>query len=475
MTARLAKFEVDPEGMRELQEGREPWQLAKEIVANAFDEESVKTVTASLTKDGNRLAVFTVEDDGGGFSDLRYAWTLYASTAKRSQSHLRGRFCIGEKEILAVASKGSIETTTGSVKFDGTTRMVGRKKRDYGTRVELHLPWTHEQVEKTTEKLKEVDPPRGIFYTMNGSQVGIQDVLHEIRAILDTPLLDGNAMRLVRRETAILVKRPKGHAVVQELGIPVQEIDCPWTIDVRQKIPMPPNRDTVKDTYLQDLYAEVLNTMVHQLAPEESSANWIRIGSVDPRCTPSTADLLRELRFGEKAVLWSSDTLANERAREAGYTVIPPRLLNAEEKDTFGAVGLQYSSDVFGLTPTSAPSVEPNDQMKLFAGVVKRLGRDLLGMEVGVHFYSLPEAYEGAQWSFGTVSFNVGKLGRDFFEEMGKQQIRVILHEFAHHHGRGPDDEPHGSQWKENLQNLAAELVVLVKDDPKILYLPGAN
>lgn len=469
MSRKLAKFEVSPEGMRELQEGREPWQLAKELIANAFDEESVQTVQVTLKKEGNKSAVLRVEDDGKGFVDLSHAWTLYAPTKKRSDSTVSGRWNLGEKEILAVASKGKIETTTGSVSFDGSSRTVSRKKRNYGTVVELHLPWTKEQIEQTIEKLQEIDPKVGVFFTVNDRNVSRQEtVCSPIKATLDTPRLESGVMQLAKRQAEIWVKSSKGdRACIQELGIPIQEIDCPWTIDIRQKVPLSPNRDTVRDSYLQDVYAEVLNVMVHQLTADESSANWVRIGSVDPRCRKDALDMLRELRFGEKAVLWSSDTLANERAREAGYSVVPPKLLNPEERTIFQSVGLVHSSDKFGLTPKPAKSVDTTPAMQAFADVVKNLGSKLLNQKVTVSFYELKGAYEAAQWSAGQMSFNVASLPDDFFATVGEQQIRLILHEFAHHHGRGLDDEPHGGKWKENLQTLAARLVMIARKSPQ--------
>ena len=38
-----ARFEVSTEGMRELQSGREPWQLAKELVEDFLFEVQEKT------------------------------------------------------------------------------------------------------------------------------------------------------------------------------------------------------------------------------------------------------------------------------------------------------------------------------------------------------------------------------------------------------------------------------------------------
>ena len=67
--------------------------------------------------------------------------------------------------------------------------------------------------------------------------------------------------------------------MIGEMGIPVQETDCPWTIDVSIKVPLSPQRDAIKDTYLQDLYAEVLNTVADDLTEDQVSDTWVKVAT----------------------------------------------------------------------------------------------------------------------------------------------------------------------------------------------------
>jgi hypothetical protein len=109
------RFEVSTEGMRELQAGREPWQLAKELVSNSWDEQAT-VCSVTLRSESAREAYLSVYDDGPGFGDISDAWTLMKHTDKRLNPGVRGRFNIGEKEILSIAKQARI-TTSGKIVF----------------------------------------------------------------------------------------------------------------------------------------------------------------------------------------------------------------------------------------------------------------------------------------------------------------------------------------------------------------------
>ena len=120
----LERLAVSTQGMRELHAGRPPWSLAKELVQNSWDEAPAATVctitveplTKGRTEDRGRT-VITVTDDGPGFRDIADAYTLMGPTPKRVNPTKRGRFNVGEKEIISVASEATIETVGRTVVF----------------------------------------------------------------------------------------------------------------------------------------------------------------------------------------------------------------------------------------------------------------------------------------------------------------------------------------------------------------------
>ena len=109
------RFTVDTLGMRQLHQQRQPEQLVKELVQNVFDEEAGScAVTIQREEAGVRVIV---EDDGPGFRNVSDAYTLMGDTAKRMDPERRGRFNLGEKEVLCVAAWATVETVGSMVEF----------------------------------------------------------------------------------------------------------------------------------------------------------------------------------------------------------------------------------------------------------------------------------------------------------------------------------------------------------------------
>src|SRR5439155_2142585 len=176
----MSKFEVDTKGFAQLQAGREPWRLAKELVSNSFDEQEVTKVIVDLQM---RLegAVLVVADDGPGFRDLNDAFTLYSYTYKRNDPTTRGRFNLGEKEIMALAKSGSVVTTSGSVYFTENGRQVQpSNKLRRGTTVTVTMDWTKSEMRDVIEKLQRLIPPAGKTYTVNGNLVRPRKTLYTV-------------------------------------------------------------------------------------------------------------------------------------------------------------------------------------------------------------------------------------------------------------------------------------------------------
>jgi len=449
-----ARFEVSTEGMRELQSGREPWQLAKELIANAWDETSTKceVVVKSLAP---RKALLSVYDDGDGFSKIEDAWTLMGHTPKRGDPNVRGRFNIGEKEILSVAIDATIYTAGKIIRFpkDGGRQVRTNGKSLNGTRVDCHLPWGNRQVESVESNLKKLLPPSGIAYTVNGWRVNYRQPEDTTEATLETVIQKSpfEPMRSSYRRTQIEIYEAE-EGKLYEMGIPVQKIDCPYLINVMQKVPMPPNRDVVKDSYLKDIYAAALNCKHTEI--DDPSASWVRMAVENTTdILPETVKSIMQQRYGDKVLLWSSNSLANERAVEHGYEVIHGRTLSQDEREAFEKEGLAHTSDVFALEPAAADIIPPDDWtpgMRKVARYTRLLGEKLLKRDIGVQMYKLKGDIAGATWQDGVISFNVTNLGSKWFDRITPTVTGLILHELAHHNGNG-----HDPLYLESLESLA--------------------
>ncbi len=464
-----ARFEVSTEGMRELQSGRKPWQLAKELVSNAWDE-STTLCEVTLQSVSPRQAKLTVYDDGGGFTDIKDAWTLMAHTPKRLNPTVRGRFNIGEKEILSVAIRATIKTSGMIITFPRTGGRQIRKNRQpfKGTLVECLLPWGNRQVEATAEKLKLLLTPKGITYTVNGNQIVYKPPTQVVEATLETVIQTNpnEPMRTTRRKTTLEL-HPTEQGILYEMGIPIHEIECPYLVNVMQKVPMPPNRDVVRDSYLQDIYTVILNATANDLNEDTVSATWIRLGVEDKDVSPEAVKTVMDKRYGDKVALWSKDHRANERAIEAGYELVHGRTLSPTERHTMETVGLQHSADIFPTNWGTAPSFPESqwtDDMRAIVAYAKRLARELIGVTITVSMYKMPQSNVAADFdAFYHLRFNVSNLGKHWFDKITPNVTSLLLHEFAHTNGNG-----HNWQYEKQLEILAGKAVHLALEKPEV-------
>lgn len=465
-----ARFEVSTEGMRALQAGREPWQLAKELVSNAWDE-AITKCEVKLVSISPRKARLEVYDDGEGFADIKDAWTLMGHTPKRGNPSVRGRFNIGEKEILSVADSAVIYTRDTKVIFPKSGgRQVRKADMIKGTKITCVLSWGTRQVQEVVDALKLLIVPNGITYIVNGDIVQCKESYKVVNDItLDTVLQDapGEPMRNSKRKTSVeLYKADKG--MLYEMGIPIQSIECKYLVNVMQKVPLPPNRDVVRDSYLQDIYRIVLEATKEEIS--EPSATWVRQAVEDKEITPEAVKAVMIQRYGNKVVLRSSDTEANERAERAGYMVVHPRTLSPDEREAMQEVGMVHSSDKFPspYSPCGDPvDMIPEDKwtegMKCMSRYIASVGRALLDRQVTTCFYRYFRDEAAARWDGHGIRFNMAKLNKAWFDDIGEEQTGLIIHEMAHCQGDG-----HNWEYQKSFEQLAGKAIHLALDKPGI-------
>ena len=478
------RLTVSTEGMRELHAAREPWSLVKELIQNSWDEAPNATVCDVIvaplmerTNEVPRRALITVEDDGGGFSNIEDAYTLMRSTSKRSDPTKRGRFNIGEKEIVAVSVEAIVETVGYTVSFPKEGgRTIKRNKRTSGTRIQVVMPWGKRKREGLIEMLKQFRPT-DCRLIVNGEEVAQPDPLATRVVTLPTVLQDGigEPMRPTNRKTRIDVLKPAGKPFLYEMGIPVQEIDLAYSVDVLQKIPMPPNRDTVGTAYMKHIAAEVLNATYEILEPDGFAETWVRSGLESDRIEKDAVKATVTKRYGNKVAMWSPDTNANMLAAESGYEVLHPRSMSREERENLKRMaGVTSTAQLFGRTYAPAEDVPTNEIKKKFADWVKMLATRC-ELTANVRFILLKGSDAAAQCTANTrtptVTFNTCHLNDDWFASRGPEQLRLIIHELAHAVADKPME--HGPAWGEACCAVAVRVLPLPQDYDEVVIKNG--
>ena len=460
------RLAVSSSGMRELHAGRSPWSLVKELVQNSWDEAPEATVCEVEIGPGSGpgKTLISVTDDGPGFSNIADAYTLMGASSKRASPIKRGRFNLGEKELIAVALEATIQTVGHTIHFPAEGgRQERRNRSKRGTIVHLTMPWKKAQRGELIERLKRFRPTE-CRLVINGEEVERREPILTQKATLQTVLQNGvgEPMRMTRRSTNIdILARVANEAWIYEMGIPVQSIDGQYDLDIQQKIPMPPNRDTIGKAYLQDVQAEVLNAMHEQMEREEFGDTWIRTAVEDDRIVPEAVQTVVKQRHGDKVAMWSSNTDANMRAAEAGYEIVNPRAMSPEErKHVREHAGVESANDLFGRGPSVESKKVTPDSFKLaFADWVQNLGQTC-NLRVQVQFFSAPEATVMASCTANTsnpiVRFNVGRLNDAWFCHRGPEQLALVVHEFGHALCDRPME--HGPGWGEACCRIAGKL-----------------
>ncbi len=344
------RFAVSDQGMRELHSGREPWMLVKELIQNAWDEAPISTyceVTATANGDNTRIIV---ADDGPGFANLPDAWTLMGNTPKRADPLKRGRFNLGDKEVISVALEATIDTVGSSITFppNGGAPIVTGNDQAKGTTVSVTMPWNDEQADILVERLRRFRPTECAL-TVNGLAVATRKPVAVGCPALPTVVQSGPGAPInnTRRKTEIHLLQPAcpGEAWLYEMGTPVQPISSPYDVDVQQKIPMPPHRDTVTDRYLRYIYVATLNAAHHLLKKDEFHEEWVKQALSDPReVSKAAVDSTKKGRYGERALLMSPNADANLHAIEEGYQLIDRHSLSDREYKRLREAGTEPSA-----------------------------------------------------------------------------------------------------------------------------------
>lgn len=475
------RFEVSTEGMALLHDGRPLWALVKELVANAWDEPDVTTCVVDIRPTERGVITITASDDGGGFSNIDDSFTLFAPTPKQKDAEVRGRFNLGEKELISIARDAKIETVGHTVTFPASGgKTIRKNSRTSGTVITVTLQGRKDQIDHTVAKLRSFLPPVGMKYIVNDLQVQNREPLHGKTAKLPTILATafGQPIRRTERNTKLhlYAPLPGAKAQIYEMGIPIQRIDMPYDVNVMQKVPLPPNRDVVAPGYLQAIFAETLAATVGDLDGEGASAPWVKIAIEDRnRTSDDTVKTVMNKRFGNKVLIsLPFDKDANENAFSAGYDLVNGRSLSPVERERYKENGLATTAGFSNFAgphpflPLNPKAITAD--MEKVGDYAQWLSSRLLGFRCNIGWFKggnkLLACYAKAAGpaAIGTLVFNIDTLRPGFFTNCPtKDQTSLILHELAHQNGS--EERSHGDEYIGTLAGLAASLYHTVQAD----------
>lgn len=471
-------FDVDKDGLRKLIEQRPKSFAVAELFQNIVDTDATLAELSCTWSRG--VATLTAEDDcPDGFKDLAHAYTMFAESEKKVDPTKRGRFNLGEKLVLALCTKATISSTTGTVVFDKDGRNEKAVKRAEGSKFTGTIKMTKAEHAEVCAFAKRLIVPDGIEVFFNGEHLPPRKPLHSFRETLYTEIADKHGvMQKAQRATTVDVYEPlAGHEpTLYEMGIPVCPADR-FDINIGQKIPMNMLRDSVSDAWRRKLRVVVLNEMHELLSDDEMSSPWVQEATDDHRCAPTAVKAMVESRFGEDAVICDpSDREAEKLAQASGRQVIYGGALTKGQWRTVKANDLlKPAGQVMPSNKHNDETMTPHtgkvtDGMKRIAAYAAALFARLTGFEpCAVTFSNDSRSARLASFSRGhkRLDFNVGRLGYRWFDKDQSDPAinSLLIHEFGHHYsGDHLSDEYHDA-----LCDLGAKLAHLALHEPEVI------
>jgi hypothetical protein len=475
-------FEVDKAGLAKLLEQRGKAFAVLELIQNALDEDVTRVDVRLYPTPGSRgYYTLTVTDDSPeGFADLTHAYTLFAESKKKTNPELRGRFNLGEKLVLAVCRRAEIRTTTGVVRFEGNQRSHGRNKTEIGSVFTGELRMSKADAAEAIEAARMILVGPETVLTIDNERLPSRESVGSFEESLTTVVAnDEGFLRTTSRKATVDIYEPRESEtpMLYELGIPVVEIDCPWHVDVRQKIPLNTDRDNVTPAYARRLLALVLNAMHERASEEDLRAPWAGDALESEIIEGEAVDAILTARYGEKRVVRDpSDPESTKLAMAKGYAVVEPGAFNRQQWNTIRETGAVLPSGKVTPSPKpwsddpDAPEAEvvPEEKwtpgMRLVVNYSRELARKLdITPRLLVRFVLTNNNF-GACYGDGRLTFNLKRLGHQFFSgEITDKLNALLIHEFGHE-----DCRDHLSEdYYKALCNLGAKLTRLALEHPR--------
>lgn len=482
-------FSVSPEG---LSIHYKKIYIARELLANCFDEDATEIIfmiVESKTKEfPNQYLVRIIDNDPDGFDSIDDMFTLFRRTKKVDDALVRGRFNHGEKGVLSLCNKAKLTSTKGTVIFNGNTgeREIDlNKKTDIGSDLKFWIDLDEDEYNYLLQYPKFIKIPKGVRLVYDN-----KTYVYEEPKFIETIKLQtwkSDQKKPYYRQTEVfLYPQISGKSYLMELGIMIQRIDYPFTVDVRQKIPLDTKRNSVKDSFLEDLYGQLANFsfVIDHIKEEDMGEKFVSITLSSKELSNESAVKLVQKKMGSEKIMIANpfNQKANEKAQEAGYTLIGAKDIPKASRESIKEAGVQTTSDVFKENlKEGIPIYESdwNDGMKWIEKVSVQFAKFSINKKVYVEFFNNPDTSERASFGRGddssTLIYNMGNLGMNFFTN-AKNNIaeisRLLIHELAHEYTER-NMLPHISAgYLNEVQRIAGKMVewLMIPENYFLIY-----
>lgn len=456
-----AVFLADPEGWRAQNAGRPAGHLVRELVQNALDEVSGRIEVDLRYDTETRGVLLRVADDvEGGFRDPSLIFTLWASDKTDSPTK-RGRMGRGLKEVLSVADHTLI-TSQGcdAIQFD---RVKGKWTRSSpaaprpakGTIIESRISgrvWSKADVRDALVYLRRIRPPAGVVLVLNGQEIRRPAPKETYTFTLPSVVFDvedgGRVARERRYETTVeLFDDPEPW--IAEMGVPVESVDFPLSIDVGQRVPLKDRRDTITEPYRRELFARLLQARIEKglVSEDQMRDGYVLVAAgASKHLNEATQKKIVDAYTGNRPWAGTTDTL--RAATGQHIATIPLRSLPEPVRVLAKEVGINVATVLrerveaatAGAVRTEAMSGEERRVVELWQWIARGIGRPC---EVRI-CRGRPSAEATFARATQTLSVFVENAPFVVADPLGARALGLLIHELAHWCAF---DQEHGLEW----------------------------
>jgi hypothetical protein len=483
---------VDLDGLAKLWAERKS-RLLFELLSNAHDTKGAKNIFVTIEKvnpdEGDRAyRIRVVDDHPQGFADLSHAYTMFADSEKKNDPEANGMFNLGEKLVIAVSREVTIISTSGGLKFDDAGRHHLRRKTETGSDVEAIVTLTKAEYEEMLKLMGMFIARDEVTVHVNGQVLPHRKPVASFKMTLPMPIAESVAadMKLSKRECDVNIYEPLvGESpMLYGLGVPVVDNNSKWHYHVGQKVPVPFDRDNVPPNYLKLLHVECVNRMYSYIHPENVNDTFVKVAMEDDKIEQGAFHDIRVKKHGEKVVIHDPN-FPEATGIAVGEGYIP--LYGRSESTGFHKNNRRFNDvkTAQQVTPQAVPYSEDGKPLKLLDEKKITAGMRLVAEYHHLVFKNLVARggllsiiwANDSQWPFsatfgrvglgGVLTFNVGRLGYDWFNNAPADTasiVRLMIHEFAHYY----ESNHLSADYYRALTDLGARLSVLALKEPKL-------
>lgn len=479
----MAIFEASPEGFRQQNLGRPAEHLVRELLQNVFDEAATKcdVIVHWTPKKGVLVAV--VDDVQGGVRDEKLIFTIWLSD-KQDLPTKRGRMGRGLKELVSVSDQ-TIVATQGRKAIVFRRDASGEWSRSetstieaptVGTMVESRVRnWGKKEAENIVRYLKRMRPPVGLTLTVNGETVARKAALEKHAVRLPAPVftaVGGERREWERAFDTTLELFAEEKTYVYEMGIPIEPIEYPLSVDVGQRVPLRERRDTLTTGFARQLYAALLEARIDVLPPEALRDNHAI------RAAENHYDLSNKTK-AKLAEAWTNGcAFADSPAKMSAATgqhipVVNLRSLPEGIREVVRAAGTPVEVVMAERKSINCPVIPQAN----WTPAQRRTAALFVWIAAGIKrpctiAYRKGSCAAAADWDrlTSTLTIYSAEVGDAFFEApLSARALGLLIHELAHW---TPREEEHGMSFHADSEDVggavAAWLVANAEEARKL-------